>query len=141
MSVGRVDAGFLGTGWGFPPTFGPGGASVEMVSGEEDIRQALTILLASRPGERPMQELFGCPLDQAVFAAADKGLINRVITWVHDAVLAFEPRVRLLDVDVTVDATVEGLLHVRLDYVVVQTNSRYNLVFPFYLLEAGGMGA
>jgi phage baseplate assembly protein W len=127
---------FLGTGWSFPPEFGPGGAELALVSDVEDIHQALAILFATRQGERPMQESFGCNLDELLFAEIDHGLVNKITSMIHDAILQHETRIELLDLDVSPDPTNAGLLRVSLDYTVLETNSRYNMVFPFYLNEA-----
>jgi phage baseplate assembly protein W len=134
--MGTDSPDFLGTGWAFPPRFTTGGDGVEMVANEEDIHQSLLILFATRPGERVMQELYGCGLDDWLFSEIDHGLVNQLTSAIHDAVLLHEPRVRLLDVDVSPDSQEAGLLRISLDYRVVATNSRYNLVFPFYRNEA-----
>jgi phage baseplate assembly protein W len=127
---------FLGTGWRFPPAFGPGGAEVAMVSDVEDVHQSLAILFATRWGERPMQESFGCNLDAHLFEQIDHGLVNRITSSIHDAILQHETRVELLDVEVSPDPNEAGTLRIRLEYAVLATNSRYNMVFPFYLNEA-----
>lgn len=128
-------ASFLGTGWGFPPSFSPGGAELVTVSDVDDIHEALWILLGTRLGERPMSETFGCDLDAALFEEADHALVHRVTAALSDAILANEPRVvvRELNVQHTADA---GVLQIRVEYDVPGTNSRYNVVFPFYLNEA-----
>jgi uncharacterized protein len=130
---------FLGTGWSFPPRFGPGGVDVEMVAGAEDVHQSLQILLATRRGERPMQESFGCNLDEVVFEEIDQALVNRVTSLIHDSVLEHETRVKLRTVDVSHGAE-PGVLRVRVEYEIREVNSRFNLVFPFYLNEARGPG-
>jgi uncharacterized protein len=139
MSDGLAPASFLGTGWSFPPSFGPGGVDVEMVSDVEDVHQALQILMATRRGERPMQEGFGCNLDDLLFEEADQRLVNRITSLLRDAILEYETRVRLLRVDVS-QADDRELLHVSVAYEIRGTNSRYNVVFPFYLNEATGQG-
>lgn len=128
-------ASFLGTGWGFPPSFSAGGAELVTVSGVDDIHEALGILLATRPGERPMHETFGCDLDAALFEEADHALVHRVTAAISDAILTNEPRVVLHELGVHHTADT-GVLQVRLEYGVPGTNSRYNMVFPFYLNEA-----
>lgn len=132
----RSPPGFLGTGWSFPPEFGPGGAEVAVVSDVEDIHQALMILLATLPGERPMQESFGCSIDALLFEEVAQGLVNRIRSLIEDAILRHETRIKLLDVDVSQEPGELGVLRIRLDYTVPGTNSRYNMVFPFYLNEA-----
>ena len=129
---------FLGTGWAFPPSFTAGGAEVEMVSDTEDIQQSLRILLATAPGERVMQHDFGCDLNGQMFEEIDQGLINDLTGLVTDSVVYHEPRVTLNRVDVSESGSRPGLLLIEIDYTVRSTNSRYNMVYPFYLNEATG---
>ncbi len=130
------DASFLGTGWSFPPTFAAGGGDVEMVSGTDDIEQSLAILLATRRGERVMQEEFGCDLGEFLFAEISQGTISRLRSVVADAILHHEPRIDLNEIDVSDSQAQAGLLLIRIDYTVRATNSRYNMVYPFHLQEA-----
>jgi len=130
---------FLGTGWSFPPSFSPGGAEVAMVSGAEDVHQSIQILLATRHDERPMQETFGCNLDAVLFEEMNDALINRVTSLIYEAILEHEPRVDLRAIDVTA-ADEAGVLQIRIDYGIRGTNSRFNMVFPFYLHEAVAPG-
>jgi phage baseplate assembly protein W len=129
-------ASFLGTGWSFPPAFAAGGAALALASDVDKVHQSLAVLLMTRPGERPLTETFGCDLDAALFAEADQALINRLSTVISDAILRHEPRVVLRGVDVTQSDADPGLLRVQVDYAIPGTNSRFNLVFPFYLNEA-----
>ena len=127
---------FLGLGWAFPPRFGLGGASVAMVTGNEDIEQSLAILLATRRGERVMQDDFGCELSDFLFGEISQGLIGQVRDLISDAILHHEPRIALQGVEVSEHRAAEGILMIAIDYTVRATNSRYNLVYPFYLREA-----
>lgn len=127
---------FLGTGWSFPPTFSAGGADVEMVSDNEDIHQSLQILLATRIGERVMQDDFGCDLSDVLFAEMDQGLINNLNRLVSDAILYHEPRITLDNLDISESEGQAGLLLISIQYTVRGTNSRFNMVFPFYINEA-----
>ena len=130
------DQSFLGRGWTFPPTFSRGGADVEMVSGPDDIQQSLQILLATAPGQRVMQELFGCDLEGVLFEQVDQSFINTVTGMVSNAILDYEPRIDLNKLTVSESAQSDGLLLISIDYTVRSTNSRYNMVYPFYLKEA-----
>lgn len=132
---------FIGTGWSFPPAFSPGGAEVEMVSGVEDIRQSLHIILSTRLGERVMQDEFGCALDSVLFEEMDQGFINSVTSVVSHAILYHEPSITLDELDVSESETQQGLLLITLDYTVKETNSRFNMVYPFYVNEAATPGA
>lgn len=133
---GSAAPSFLGTGWSFPPSFGEGGAEVATTSGVDDVHQALRILFATRWGERPMAEPFGCNLDEHVFGEADHALVSAIKTTIRDAVLEHETRIKLNDVTVESGTDDAGVLRVTLDYTVLGTNSRFNMVFPFYLTEA-----
>lgn len=126
----------LGTGWSFPPRFSRGGAEVEMVSDGDDVHQSLQILLGTQLGERVMQDRFGCDLFGVLFEEIDQGLSNRVTALVGDAILYHEPRIKLQGLDISEDPSEQGVLLIRIDYIVRATNSRYNMVYPFYLYEA-----
>ena len=130
------EAPFLGRGWAFPPAFGAGGGEVETVAGAEDVEQSLSILLATMPGERVMRERFGCDLTSLAFEEVDRNLHGNVERLVSDAILEHEPRIRLEGVDVEEGRELTGLLRITVHYVIRGSNSRYNLVYPFYLDEA-----
>lgn len=129
------DPGFLGRGWSFPPSFTSGGGDLEMVSGNEDIKQSLRILLGTEPGERVMQEEFGCSLPALLWKELDQGLINTIERYIGDAVLQYEPRIKLDRLDVRPSEQEPGLLFIGVYYTVRATNARYNMVFPFYVTE------
>ena len=132
------EAPFLGQGWSFPPAFSRGGAEVETVAGIEDVHQSLRILLSTLPGERVMQESFGCDLESVLFEEVDQGLINTVTRLVTNAILDHEPRIELdrIDVEETVASAGGRALRLAIHYTILGTNSRFNMVFPFYLDEA-----
>ena len=69
--------------------------------GVEDIEQSLAILLATRRGERVMQDEFGCDLSEFLFGEISQGLIGRVRSVVADAILHHEPRITLNEIDVS----------------------------------------
>jgi len=127
---------FLGQGWSFPPAFLLNGSMVEMVSGQEDIRQSLHILLSTSLGERTMFSGYGCELSKYLFEETDQALVTGLKEMVTDAILNNEARIHVDDVDVDQSATDPGLLLITIDYTERSTNNRYNMVYPFYLNEA-----
>ncbi len=135
-----ADKSFLGRGWGFPPRFDVKSGAVRMVAAEDDIEESLRILLGTSRGERVMQPSFGCDLKLHVF----KGISERTLTAIRDsisrAVLHFEPRITLEKIDIDAEAVHEGLLRINLVYTVRTTNTRSNLVYPFYFLEGTNLG-
>jgi len=130
-----TDWAFLGTGWSFPPTFQAGGQEVEMVSGVADIHQSLKILLTTRLGERVMHEEFGCDMTHLLFEEVNQDFINTLTSLVTNAILLFEPRIKLNGVAVLDSDIGEGRVMINIDYTVPSVNSRFNMVFPFYLTE------
>ncbi len=127
---------FLGVGWSFPPAFYKNPCRVQMVSDEEDIEQSLKILLSTRHGERIIQPEYGCNLDVLLFEPINTSLITFVKDLIEKAILYHEPRIDLKKIDIKTDQVLEGLLLIEMEYVIRTTNSRYNLVYPFYLKEA-----
>ncbi|MEZ4731475.1 MAG: GPW/gp25 family protein [Caldilineaceae bacterium] len=131
-----IEQSFLGVGWSFPPSFAAGGAAVAMVAGAADIEQSLHILLSTSLGERVMQEEYGCDLQSVLFAEIDQDLSNALTSLISDAILYHEPRIVLEQLLVAESPTEAGLLLISIDYTIRNTNSRFNLVYPFYLNEA-----
>jgi len=125
---------FLGTGWSFPPQFSKTGKNVKMISDDEDIHNSLEVLLATRVGERLMQPDYGCNLDVLLFEPIDVTLQTYIKDLVFTAIFYYEPRVKPDDVELTV-LDKEGSILIEVQYTIRATNTRYNLVYPFYLNE------
>lgn len=134
-----MDNRFLGKGWAFPPEFYAEGAEVEMVAGEEDIRQSLQILLSTSLNERIMHPGFGCELNRFLFEEADQRLVHDMQHVVSNAILLYEPRIKVEEVQVQDSDTENGLITISVDYTVRTTNNRFNLVYPFYINEASAL--
>lgn len=128
---------FLGNGWSFPPEFHKhaDALAVKMVTEEEDIGESLRILLSTRPGERVMQPDYGCGLHTMVFEAIDESTVTELKDIIERAVLFYEPRITLENIDVDAEDELEGRLKIQLNYTVRTTNTRSNIVYPFYYLE------
>jgi uncharacterized protein len=134
-----TDSKFLGTGWGFPPSFDWRDKKAVLVSQEEDIEQSLRILLSTVPGERVMQPAYGCGLKRMVFESINESTVTEIKDIIAKAILFFEVRITLDEVQVELDEMQQGVLKLRLDYRVRTTNTRYNMVYPLYLLEGTGV--
>jgi len=126
---------FLGKGWGFPPTFNKVVGSVEMAEAEVDIRQSLYVLFSTIPGERMMRPDYGCNLHRHVFGSINHTLFLELKSLIADAILFFEPRITLEEIRIDADKARDGVLYIDLTYTIRQTNSRSNVVYPFYLTE------
>lgn len=128
---------FLGKGWGFPVTFSKrNGCTIRMVSEVEDIRESLSILFSTRPGERVMRPDYGSGLEDLLFEPVNTGLITYIKDLIQKAILYYEPRVDLQNLEIFTDEVNEGRVKVELTVIIRATNSRFNFVFPYYLNEA-----
>lgn len=126
---------FLGKGWSFPPTFDNRTKGVVMTEGEDDIRGSLEILLGTRIGERIMRPGYGMSLDRLMFEGIDTSLVAMLEKDLEFAIALFEPRIKLTELAVLSDQQTEGRLLIVVEYVVRSTNTRNNLVYPFYISE------
>lgn len=126
---------FLGIGWSFPPTFSRLTASVVMVRDEENVRQSILAVLSTSPGERPLLPDFGCPLGRMVFRNIDTALMAEMEDAVRTALLNWEPRIDVDEVLVEPEPSVPGLVVITVYYTIRKTNTRDNVVYPFYLQE------
>lgn len=106
-----------------------------MVEEEEDIRESLRIILSTARGERWMNPKFGCDLSSLVFDSIDSLLINRIKDAIGTAILNFEPRITLNEIDVDVSKGFDGMIVIALDYTIRKINVRSNIVYPFYFRE------
>jgi uncharacterized protein len=127
------DNDLLGRGWNFPIDRDDGG-QIELTSdGEEGIRQSIWTILGTSPGERLMRPDFGCGIHDMVFGVNNAATANAVAGAVRQALAVWEPRIDVLDVYAAADPSRPNLLVIEVNYRVRSTNSRFNLVYPFYL--------
>lgn len=131
-----VNQRFKGTGWTFPPTFTRHPSALRMSSGDDNIRQCLWVLLSTAVGERIMLASYGSDLGLRVFDSLTTTVLNDIRTSILKAILNWEPRIEVLGIDIAEQAPLDGRLAINIDFRVRQTNSRSNLVYPFYLHEA-----
>ncbi|WP_340065865.1 GPW/gp25 family protein [Ascidiimonas aurantiaca] len=130
------DKSFLGQGWSFPPTFSNNGnRGIIMVANEEDIRQSLEILLSTSLGERTMLPEYGCDLQSYLFDTISNSKVHFLKELVRTAIINYEPRIDLNEVLIDYSDYQEGIIRIELDYTIETTNTRFNLVFPYYKVE------
>ena len=125
---------FLGVGWTYSVRTKLD-RNIAMSQFEDDIREAILIILGTAKGERVMRPDFGCGIHDLVFAPINTATITLVENSVREALTVYEPRIELIKVEALSDRAEEGKLLVNIDYRVRSTNSRFNLVYPFYLKE------
>ena len=126
---------FLGQGWSFPPEFQRESGEVTMRSGLEDIEESLRILLGTAEGERFLAPEYGLDLHPILFEPLSTTLLTLMKDRIKTTLLIQEPRITLLDVVIDTSVQSEGRIDIVLEYTVRATNSRYNLVYPFYLTD------
>ena len=124
---------FIGAGLAFPLRTDSSGG-IALVSGNREIEEAIRLILGTAPGERPMRPEFGCRIHDEVFSGAGAGAAGRIAQHVRDALLRWEPRIEVNDVDVSVDGEDRSVLYIEIAYTINSTNDRRNLVFPFYTI-------
>ncbi len=125
---------FLGQGWKFPVDVDSTGIIKES-SYEEDIREAIWIILGTSKGERVMRPDFGCGIYDFVFDLINISTIGMIETSVREALISWEPRIEVNKVNISTEKAEEGKLLISIDYRVRSTNNEFNLVYPFYLGE------
>jgi hypothetical protein len=108
---------------------------ISMSEYEQDIKEAIWIILSTSKGERVMRPDFGCGIHDLIFAPINTTTVNLVENTVREALTLWEPRIELIKVEVSTERSAEGKLLVSIDYRVRVTNNRFNLVYPFYLKE------
>jgi phage baseplate assembly protein W len=126
---------FVGSGWAFPMRADASGG-IAMVSGEREIEEAMRLVLATAPGERPMRPEFGCAVHDMVFAPVNERTVGRIRYEVRTCLDRWEPRIEVTSVDVTVDATDAAILYIDVRYSIRGTNNPRSLVFPFYVIPS-----
>ena len=128
---------FLGSGWKFPPRLDNRGR-IELVHQEQDVEEAIRLILMTRKGERPMRPEFGCDIHTLVFAPNDAATAGLARRYVHEALVRWEPRIRVLEVRAQPDRRNPERLLINVDYQTIVSQQRRNLVFPFYVIPGEG---
>ena len=123
---------FEGRGWQFPIRVDDGGAIAEARE-EDKVRQSIEIILRTAPGERVMRPDFGCGIHDLVFDTISGAMIGRVASVVAGALATWEPRIDVLSVRPQQDTEDPTRLLIEINYRLRSSNSRFNLVFPFYV--------
>ena len=129
---------FLGRGWKFPVQIDPATGRVAMSDLEQDIKESIYILLATAPGERLMRPEFGCGIHDLVFSSMSTVTMGLFESRVREAINRWEARVDILKLEVFSKSPARGILEINLHCQIRNTNTEFNLVFPFYLTEGAG---
>ena len=122
----------LGSGFQFPIRIDQRGG-LAVTASEEKVKESIKTILSTARGERVMRPDFGCDIHAFVFATLDATNLTLIKSAVRDALVRWEPRIEVRDVDILVDPIRQDQLRISVTYTVRITNSVANLVYPFYL--------
>jgi hypothetical protein len=129
----RPETDFIGRGWAFPVSVGPGGG-IRLCSGIEEIEAAIRMIVSTAPGERVMRPEFGCAIWEYVFAPVESNTLGGMEHATLDALKRWEPRIDIESVRAVPRAGDSACVEIDITYVVKATNDRRNLVYPFYTI-------
>ena len=122
---------YLGIGWKFPPSFDCHNNAVEMVSGVEDIRESLMILMRTRVGERTMESDYGCDLTPIAFQQLDLNLETSMVNNIKQTIMEHEPRVDVIAVTLVPDQE-EGGVDIHLTYKVKELDLEEKVQYSYH---------
>jgi uncharacterized protein len=125
---------YLGIGWKFPLQVTPGGG-IALARYEQRIEESIYLILSTAKGERVMLPDFGCGIHELVFAPNNASTLSMVVYNVRQALVTYEPRIDVLDINAESAPEEPNLLLIRIDYRIRANNARGNLVYPFYIRE------
>ncbi len=135
VSLNGHERRILGQGWRFPlGVDGRGGLA--LAKGENDIKEAIVAILCTAQGERVMRPEFGSSIHEFVFAPNNATTAGLIAYQVQEALVRWEPRIELTNVDVQPDPLEDGRVLINIQYRVKATNDEVNMVYPFYLIPA-----
>jgi uncharacterized protein len=132
--------GILGSGLAFPLRVDARGG-IALAHEDEDVREAISVILGTAPGERPMRPEFGCGIHDHVFESVDAYLVGRLEQEVRRALDRWEPRIDVLTVELSIEPSSDGgmvneLVVIDITYRLRSTSDVRNLVHPFYVIPA-----
>ena len=126
-----MDEDFLGVGLSFP--FRTDNGKLAWSEYGDSIRESIILILGTAVSERIMRPDFGCKLHELTYSINDTSTASLAIFYVEEALKKWEPRIEIIKVDANADKAEGNKLNIFIEYRDISTNTRYNLVYPFYL--------
>jgi len=126
---------FLGIGWSFPPSFNKDSSDIKMVSDETDIKQSLEIYFNTKLGERIMRPDYGCVIHEHIFDKIDDSILSILSFELTQNIGRIEPRIIIEKIQIKQSSIENGELKISIEYKIISSNVRDNIVFPFYINE------
>ncbi len=128
-------ADIIGSGIAFPLRVDSHGG-LALSHQDQDVEEAIAVIIGTARGERPMRPEFGCGIHDYVFETIDARAVGRFELEVLLALQRWEPRIEVLSVDVDTSFAERGELLIEILYSLRATNDVRNLVYPFYVIPA-----
>ncbi len=122
----------LGSGWNFPVKLNEKN-SIASSFYEQKVEESIVIILSTAKGERVMRPDFGCDIHDYVFELIESTTLTFIETAVREALILWEPRIEVMQVDVYSPRMDEGILNIEIQYRIRYTDTTHNLVYPFFL--------
>ncbi len=126
-----VEKDFLGKGWKFPVSIK--NEKIASAEGEDPIKESIMIIIGTAKGERVMRPDFGCGIQELVFGPNNTSTATLISVYIKEALLKWEPRIEVLNVSAVPDKEEGNRLDINIEYRIRTTNTRRNIVYPFYL--------
>ena len=129
---------FMGRGFSFPFRVDPATNRIAMSSAEQDVEEAIRILLRTNLGERVMLQEFGTSAGDFLFSDDRAERVAALEESVREALEQWEPRITDIEVTADRDGSSKGVLAINIQYTLRVTNNQFNMVYPFYMMEGEG---
>ena len=124
---------FVGSGWAFPLRTDSRG-SIALVTDDQEVQEAMRLVIGTAFGERPMRPEFGCAIHDLIFDPSDVTTAGRMAYEVRASLERWEPRIEVVDVFVSFDDYDPSTVYIDVTYTIRGSNDPRNLVFPFYVI-------
>lgn len=130
---------FMGRGFSFPFRVDPATNRIAMSSAEQDVEEAIRIILRTNLGERVMLPEFGTSAGDFLFSDDRAERVAALEESVREALDQWEPRITDIEVTADRDGSSKGVLAINIQYTLRVTNNQFNMVYPFYMMEGEGI--
>lgn len=123
---------YLGTGVKFPPQADRATGRFMLSGGKTSVKESVYIILMTQKSERWLRPEFGSRIMSYAFMDTSVTRLNMMARELRDTLLEQEPRIADAHVEIG-NKPEKGCLIVNISYVLAETDTEENMVFPFYL--------
>lgn len=123
---------FLGSGMKFPIQINKATGRFMISSEKESIRESIYLILMTQKTERFARSGFGSRILSYTFTDMTSTWMTMMSREIQEDIMTQEPRIADVAIEMEPQAE-EGCLLVSIEYIIIDKNTKDNLVFPFYL--------